>query len=176
MRQLQMAFASNYKKEFGGSLLIGKRKTARPLAVKKPMHLILKTTKVSPFNPTNYKLEKIIKRFADRYKITVYDYSLNWSHIHLTIKLPNRAAYFAFIKTVTAALISYLSRVSGKNLKGLFDLRPFTKIITCKKQFENAIDYMILNQQEALGLIKRGKKTKTKRKFPRHLSTGRAWS
>jgi len=44
--------------------------------------------------------------------------------------------YFAFIKTVTAELISYLSKALGKNLIGLFDLRPYTKIITCKKQFE----------------------------------------
>jgi REP element-mobilizing transposase RayT len=159
MRQLSLGFLNDYKKEFGGSLLIGKRKTARPISVKKPMHLILKTTKLSPFNPTNYKLEKIIKQYALRYKITVYDFSLNWSHIHLTIKLPNRAAYFAFIKTVTAALINHLSKTLGKNLKGLFDLRPYTKIITCKKQFESAIAYMDLNLPEALGIIKRVKKT-----------------
>jgi hypothetical protein len=60
---------------------------------------------------------------------------------------------------VTAALISFLSKALGKDLKGLFDLRPYTKIITCKKQFENAIDYMELNQQEALGLIVRVKKS-----------------
>jgi hypothetical protein len=75
------------------------------------------------------------------------------------MKLPNSAAYFAFIKTVTAALISFLSKALKRDLKGLFDLRPYTKIITCKKQFENAIDYMELNQQEALGLIIRIKKS-----------------
>jgi REP element-mobilizing transposase RayT len=165
MKQQSFDFLKVFKKEFGGSLLIGKRKSARPLAVKNPMHLILKTTKLSPFNPTNYKLEKIIKQYANKYKITIYDYSLNWSHIHITMKLPNRAAYFAFIKTVTAALINYLSKALGENLKGLFDLRPYTKIITCKKQFENAIDYMELNQQEALGLIRRVKKTKPNRKL-----------
>jgi hypothetical protein len=62
-------------------------------------------------------------------------------------------------------LINYLSKALGENLKGLFDLRPYTKIITCKKQFENAIDYMELNQQEALGLIRRVKKTKPNRKL-----------
>jgi hypothetical protein len=83
---------------------------------------------------------------------------LSDSHIHMVIKLPNRAAYFAFVKTVTAALVSYLSKILKKDLRGLFDLRPYTKIITCKKQFENAIDYMEMNQQEALGLIHRVKK------------------
>jgi hypothetical protein len=67
---------------------------------------------------------------------------------------------------VTAALINYLSKALGKNLKGLFDLRPYTKIITCKKQFKNALDYMELNQQEALGLIKRVKKVIKTRKKP----------
>jgi hypothetical protein len=36
MRQLSLGFLNDYKKEFGGSLLIGKRKTARPITVKKP--------------------------------------------------------------------------------------------------------------------------------------------
>jgi len=161
MRQLNLGFLNDFKKEFGGSLLIGKRKTARPIAVKHPMHLVLKTTKLEPFNPTNRKLENIVKAHANRFKIKLYNFSLNQSHIHMVLKLPNRAAYFAFIKTVTAALINFLSKSLGKNLRGLFDLRPYTKIITCKKQFENALDYMELNQQEALGLIVRGKKTVT---------------
>jgi REP element-mobilizing transposase RayT len=171
MRQLQMAFANDYKKEFGGSLLLGKRKTARPIAVKKPMHLILKTTKLSPFNPTNRNLEKIIKSHALRFGIKIYNFAINNNHIHMVMKLPTREAYFAFIKTVTAAIVSYLSKALSKDLRGLFDLRPFTKILSWGKQFETAMDYMILNQQEALGLIKRVKKTLKKKKpqFPPRL-------
>jgi hypothetical protein len=104
MRQLKLGFLNDYKKEFGGSLLLGKRKTARPLAVKSPIHLVLKTTKLKPFNPTNRKLETIIKAHASKYKIKLYDFALNGP------------------------------------------------------QFKGALGYMELNQQEALGLIKRVKK------------------
>jgi REP element-mobilizing transposase RayT len=114
MRQLSLGFLNDYKKEFGGSLLIGKRKTARPLAVKNPIHLVLKTTKLKPFNHTNRNLENIIKAHASKYKIKLYDFALNGSHIHMVLKLPTRAAYFAFIKTVTAALVSFLSN-RGRN-------------------------------------------------------------
>jgi len=37
MRQLGFSFQNDYKKEFGGSLLQGKRKSARPLSTKKPI-------------------------------------------------------------------------------------------------------------------------------------------
>jgi len=164
MKQLKMAFANDFQKEFGGSLLLGKRKTARPLATKDPILLTLKSTTFSPFNPTNRTLEKIIKSFAAKYDIKIYNFAINWNHIHMVMKLPSRAAYFAFIKTVTAALVSYLSKALGKDLRGLFDLRPHTKILTWGKQFKAALDYMILNQQEALGLIKRVKKSPKKKK------------
>ncbi len=37
MKQLKFNFGRNYKKQFGGELLVGKKKQ-RPLVVKKPIH------------------------------------------------------------------------------------------------------------------------------------------
>jgi len=67
MRQLGFSFQNDYKKEFGGSLLSGKRKSARPLSTKKPIHLILKCTGKSVFNPSNRKLENPIRHQAKKY-------------------------------------------------------------------------------------------------------------
>lgn len=61
MKQLKMGFLKNYKKEFGGSLLVGKRKTARPLSIKQPIHLVLKSCHKGVFNPGNISLENLIK-------------------------------------------------------------------------------------------------------------------
>jgi transposase IS200 family protein len=118
MRQTGFSFLRDYKKEFGGSLLAGKRKTARPLSVKKPIHLVLKSTGGSCFNPGNRKLESLIRSHADKYGIKLYEISLNWSHIHLLIRLPSREAYLAFIRTMTSLMVSLLSKIKGKNLKG----------------------------------------------------------
>ena len=164
MRQTGFSFIKDYKKEFGGSLLIGRRKTARPISIKKPMHLILKSTGASCFVPGSRKLENLIRAYAAKHGIKIYEVSLNWSHIHMLMKLPSKDAYLAFIRTVTSLIVAYLSKLKSKNLRGLFDLRPFTKILSWGKQFKTVIEYHELNDQEARGLIVRKKKPVTKQR------------
>src|SRR5437868_10426560 len=130
MKQIGFGFLKDYKKEFGGSLLAGKRKGTRPLSTSKPIHLVLKSIGNSFFNPGNRSLEKIIRAQASKYQIKVYEISLNWSHMHLLVKLPSREKYKAFIRTVTALIVSFISKQKGKALRRLFDLRPFTRVLS----------------------------------------------
>jgi len=171
MRQLGFSFQNNYKKEFGGSLLQGKRKSARPLSTKKPIHLILKCTGKRIFSPTDRKLEKLIHNQANKYGIKVYEVALNWTHVHLLIKLPSRDAYVAFIRTITSLIVSFVSKAQGivsktkgSALKSIFDLRPYTKILSWGKQFQRVVEYIELNTSEALGLIVRVKRGSESRK------------
>ena len=157
MQQTKFGFAREYKKEYGGELGKGRRKTVRPLSTKEPLHLTLKSTKVRLFNPAASSLDKIIKDHAKKYQIKVYELALNWNHIHFAIRVPSRNAYKAFIRTLTSAIVRILSKASGRNLKGLFDLRPHTKIVSWGRQFKNLIAYIVLNQKEARGKIKRKK-------------------
>ena len=155
MRQASFGFLKDYKKEFGGSLLQGKRKTARPLSTKQPIHLVLKSTHSRPFLPSNRKLEKLFRTQAQKYGLKIYDLALNWSHIHALITIPSRQAYHAFIRTLTAAIVKVLSLSWGKSLKGLLDLRPFTRILSWGREFTSVRGYLELNQMEARGLIHR---------------------
>ena len=76
----------------------------------------------------------------------------------MLMKLPSRDSYLAFIRTITSLIVAYLSKLKCRNLKGLFDLRPFTKILSWGKQFKTVIEYHELNDLEARGLIVRKKK------------------
>jgi len=165
MRQLGFIFQNDYKKEFGGSLLHGKRKSARPLSTKNPIHLILKCSGKRIFSPIDRKLENLIRHQAHKYGIKIYEIALNWSHVHLLINLPSRDAYVAFIRTVTSLIVSFVSKAQGivskskgLDLKSIFDLRPYTKILSWGKQFQTVVEYVELNTLEALGLIVREKK------------------
>ena len=108
MRQFGFDFLREYKKEYGGSLAVGKRKSRRPFSSKHPILLTLKSTGTSYFNPTNISLDKILRTQAKKYKITIYRTSLNWSHIHALVKFPSKKAYLAFIRTVPARIIDLL--------------------------------------------------------------------
>ena len=157
MRQTSFGFLKDYKKEFGGSLLLGRRKSKRPLSTKHPLHLILKANQKGLFNPGNRLLENLIRSQCAKFNIQVFDFALNWSHIHLLIRIRDRQDYIKFIRSLTSILASKI-RQSKPDLTEIFTLRPFTRIITWGRDFRNALSYQVLNQLESLNLITRKKK------------------
>ena len=164
MRQTAFSFLGDFKREFGGSLLAGKRKTMRPLSTKEPIHLVLKSTGNRVFSPGDRRIENLIRNQAAKYKIKLFRISLNWTHVHAIIQIKDRKSYNSFIRTVTALLVSLISQIRKMDLTGLFDLRPFTKIISWGRQFKSLFGYHDLNDMEAFGMIRREKKTKKKLK------------
>ena len=113
MKQTSFRFLKDYKKEFGGSLLIGKRKTRRPLSTKAPIHLILKANQKAVFSPSNRSLQNLIRNTAKQFDIHLYDLAVNWSHIHFLIRIKSREDYVRFIR----ALSSLLSQAVLKSKK-----------------------------------------------------------
>lgn len=157
MKQVHFGFINNYRAEFGGSLLKkGGRKTQRPLSTKCPIHLVLKSSeRFRLFNPRNKQVDLLLRRQAARFQIQIFDFAVNWSHIHLLIQIPDRKNYVAFIRSFTAQLVRLFAQHMAYPLKGLFELRPYTKILSWGRQFKNAFQYQKLNQLEAAKLITR---------------------
>jgi len=164
MKQMSFGFLKDYKKEFGGSLLAGKRKTQRPLSIKSPIHLILKADKKGIFNPGNQSLDKLIRKTARQFNVRIYDLALNWSHIHFLIRIKSRQDYIAFIRALTSLITQGVKR-SRPQLTKIFTLRPFTRILKWGRDLNGVFNYFKLNQMESFGLIRRQKvhAQKTKR-------------
>lgn len=162
MKQKSFSFLKNYKKSFGGSMLIGKRKSLRPLSTKHPIHLVLKSCQRGVFAPGNQSLEKLIRKIAFKYQIKVYDLALNWTHIHFLIRISSRKNYNGFVRELSSLLANKI-RLAKPNLTAIFTLRPFTRILTWGKQFKSVFDYHLLNKLEAVGFLIRKKKLKVKR-------------
>jgi len=151
MRQMGFSFIKNYKKEFGGSQLLGKRKTRRPLSTKAPIHLVLRASHHKIFAPGDKYLTALLHAECRKYKIKLYDFAFNWTHVHVLIKLPNREAYVKMIRSLTSKVVAHVSQIMGWDFSGLFSLRPFTKILSWGKQFQNALMYQAINKAEAQG-------------------------
>lgn len=76
MKQVSMSFLKNYKKDFGGSLLAGKRKGRGPISTRSPMHLVLKSNLKGVFSPSNRSLEKRTRQMAQKFHVRIYDLAL----------------------------------------------------------------------------------------------------
>jgi hypothetical protein len=194
MRQTSFGFMKDYKKEFGGSLLPGKRKSKRPLSTKAPIHLILKADQKAVFNPSSQKLNSLIRRTAHQFHIQIYDLAVNWSHIHFLIRLKQREDYVKFIRALCSLLTEFSQNSNFKTSPGrshpqtaeisdssiqnrkLFTLRPFTRILAWGRDLKSVFDYLKINQMESFGIFQRPKRkisgTPPKSFFERSLQCG----
>jgi REP element-mobilizing transposase RayT len=167
MKQISFGFYKNYTNSFGGSLLVGKRKSKRPLSTKNPIHLILKSNHKGVFAPGNISLEKLIFSQIKKFNIRIYQHAINWSHIHLVIKLHNQQDYKKFIRSITSIMAQKIRaklQKTDKAYEKVFELRPFTRVLKWGRDFKITMSYQILNQLESLGMIKRVESATRKRR------------
>jgi hypothetical protein len=127
---------------FGGNLPRGRRKLARPLARKRPTHLILKAKKV--IFPERKTVLDVVFSQAEKQSIRIYDLAVAKDHLHLVIVIPGRREYRAFIRSVTGLL----ARLFGK---GLWTALPFTRVAQWGAAYRELQRYMEQNREEALG-------------------------
>lgn len=146
---------------FGGSLLKGNAKRARPLDSKLPLHITLRATQGGMRLPKCFKkVNDSVYETAKKYGIKIYKYANVGNHIHLLVKLSKLNLWAAFIREVTGK-IGLIMRMSMEIAGKFWKYRPHTRIVRgWRKAFRIAKDYIDLNVLEAEGFISR-KETKT---------------
>jgi hypothetical protein len=149
-KQQSFSFIEPIKKDFGGSLLRGKRKSKRPLSFKKPMHFVLKSTKArGPLSFVNHlrKVESAITEASQKSQVKIYGKAVNYNHIHLVVHLPDEDHYKTWIRVLPAQIAEAVGA-----RESLFDLRPHSTIVEWGRQFEAVKEYLTLNQMEIFGM------------------------
>jgi hypothetical protein len=143
-------------KSFGGSLIKGNAREARPISVKRPMHLVMRSSRAKGEHSLlarSLRIERAIRRVGARKGVKVYRYANSGNHLHLVILPKSRAAYHAFIRAISGIVARIALRVERGKARGLkfWDALPFTKIIEWGRQFINAHWYVLQNMLEAEG-------------------------
>jgi REP element-mobilizing transposase RayT len=169
-RKRQTEFAIDPSRtEHGGSLANGRRKTARPIATKRPMHIVMRSSKargklslLSPGHAAN--VSQLIKQTAAKFHIRVYRFANSGNHLHLLISGSRRKDLQDFLRTAAALIArSMTGATKGKPFGRFWDLLAYSRVVEWGKAFTNVTKYLEQNTLEALGFIpyrKRGKRTK----------------
>lgn len=172
MKQLNLIHEINTRKEHGGTLLVGKRRKQRPLSLKKPLHLVLK----SDFAYGSRSLlrhrpliEKVINKAKKRFAIRVYELAVVSNHIHILVKGQSRRELQNFFRVVAGHIAQELlrripvlpservkrggaSEIREKENK-FWQTRIYSRIVGWGREYLGLKMYVILNALEALGLI-----------------------
>ncbi len=169
-------FSHSKKLSFGGSQLKSNPKTARPIATKKAMHVVMRSTHARgqrSFLFHSKEIEKIFKKQARNCGVNIYDLANAGNHLHLVIRVPSRRLYMRFIRASSGLIArQVLARERGKAQKtppehfcsGAFsskgvgrllkfwDARPFTRVVAWGKAYKALKSYLMLNRVETLGI------------------------
>ena len=145
-KQTEFPFLPKSKLTHGGELAHKKRKTERPLKMNKPIHIVLRA-KRSGLKTKERKIEGIIKKYADKFNIKIYQKSINSNHIHIIISAHKRVNFQNFLRSITGLIARIMK--TGKLWLNL----AFTRVASWGKEYKILAKYVIQNQKEALGLI-----------------------
>jgi hypothetical protein len=153
------------KKTHGGVYALGKRKTARPFDSKKPVHLVMRSTRAKgPFSFLSplkkNKVDQIVHEYARRFGVKIYDYSNNGNHLHLNIKAPNRRLFQNYLRTVSGLIARHVLGAKKGSPRGKFwDAPAFSRVAEWGKSFGDLRKYIYINVLEGAGIIPRDRET-----------------
>jgi REP element-mobilizing transposase RayT len=160
----QYSFFEPICKFFGGALLRGKRKSQRPLSFKHSIHIVLKSSKARGKwafmdSRNKRKIDRWLAKFAKANGLRVYKIAVNWNHIHLCVRFPNRASYKCFIRSITGTLPRSVFGFEHPT-ESFWDDRPFSRIVDWGRDYRGVMAYLELNILEANGLTSKNRSRK----------------
>lgn len=153
----QLDFFGKSPTSHGGSLNLGKRKKYRPMDIKRPLHVILKSYKARgklALPNHDRKLIRILTKMANKFAITISERNINWDHIHLLVRGKRRENLQNFFRAIASLIAREVTGATkGKPFGRFWSYLVFSRIVNGKRDFENVRSYIVQNTLETLGLV-----------------------
>jgi REP element-mobilizing transposase RayT len=119
---------------FGGSLLKGNAREARPLSTKLPIHAVLKASASTRSMKTPsrfYRVNNLIRETAKKHGVVIHELANAGNHLHILISIPSRKGWSRFIKELSGRVAQLMS-----NAKRFWGQKPFTRVTSgWRKEF-----------------------------------------
>jgi len=171
MKQLLLSKEMKRQAEFGGSLLQGKRKTARPFSKKKPMHVTFRRShsyRRVPLFAKQTAIVLLVKALARKHGVKVYELSVNSTHIHFLLLSPAKKFFQNFLRECSTKIVGLVTGAKkGQRLLAQFwESRPWSRLVEWGRAFEAVRDYVLRNRLETAGLVPYDRNIATKDILP----------
>ncbi|MDZ4661104.1 MAG: transposase [Pseudomonadota bacterium] len=158
MKSKQLSFFKKLTLEHGGTLGKGKRKGARPISTKHPIHLVYRASKArAKLSLLNFsrRIDKILSQQAQKFGVSIYEKANSGNHLHLLIRGKKRVGIQKFYISTTALIARLVTGTKKGNKFGKFwDHLIFSRVLTSwSREFLDLKDYLVQNTLETLGLV-----------------------
>ncbi len=159
-RQIQFSLAPSLRprSQHGGLSAKGRRKLARPLATRRPLHVIFKSLRArgewSLLRRPNAKVvASTLAAAASRFHVRILESANVGNHLHLVIQGKTRIGIQNFLRTVSAQIATRISDARKGNPKGKFwDSLVFSRVLAWGRDVKQVRAYVYDNHLEGAGL------------------------
>lgn len=159
-RQMTLGHAFRKRAEHGGSKGAGKRKTARPITTKRPMHIVMRASKArgprSMLSPATAKAIRFrLDRDAAENGVKIRGFVNVGNHLHLIVQPQTKRGFQRFLRTfsgVVARLCTGARRgqAFGRGEgRAFWDGLAYSRVIEWGRAYENMKRYLRANEVEA---------------------------
>ncbi len=144
--------------EHGGGLRKGRRKLARPLDPKRPIHVTMRSSlargKLSlVINSRPLEIERLKARYSRKFQVRVYRMANAGSHLHLVVQGKTRQGLQAFFRAFSGSVARLVTQArKGSRFGRFWDELLYTKVLSWGPQFKAALEYVRLNEMESWGV------------------------
>lgn len=151
----------HHMKQFGGTLLKKSHaKTARPLSLKRAVHVALHSEQARgewslKTGRCRRIIRQVVKNQAMKHGISIREILTHGQDLHLTIKLKNRSSFAPFIRAVSG-MLALLITGSGKTRalqKKFWDFRPWTRIVDLVSEFSVVAEAGLLRHLQHIKVL-----------------------
>lgn len=168
----QFVFPPKRKTEHGGVFALGKRRSKRPLNLKQPLHLTLRSERaygVRSLLRHRPVIDAISKKAARRFRVRIYEKAICGNHMHLLVKAQTRFELQNFFRVLAGHVAQEILRIHPlqkhelleaggapgckKNQRKFWSLLLYSRILTWGREYLRVKRYVIQNTLEALKLI-----------------------
>ena len=151
----QTSFWQSPKKSHGGSDTKGRRKAARPIVTKSPMHFTFKSTRARgpwSFHRFDKAIAVKVKEIAKTYRVKVRRFQSVGNHLHIVAQAATRREMQNFLRVLPQAIAFLVTGTRRGNAIGRFwDGLVHSRIVHWGKDWRHMQDYIEKNRLEAAG-------------------------
>ena len=143
--------------EYGGSLRKGRRKTARPIATRTPIHLVLRSSRArgawNMLRPRHARaVNFLVVTLAERYDVRVYSFANVGNHLHIIASVKRREALRNFMRVLTQMIMFRVTGACKGSPQGRFwDSSYYSRVASWGAEYKRLRRYLQKNHLEAFG-------------------------
>ena len=168
----QKSFFKSSRKAHGGHLSLNKRRCRRPINIRTPFHIVLRSDLAKGSRSLiKHKIlvRRVMQKASKKFGIQVYKKAICGNHIHMLIRGKSKPDIQNFFRVLAGHVAQEILRQfpllcakewggapkkgCKKNQRKFWSLLLYSRVVSWGRDFSNVTNYIIQNTLEALNLI-----------------------